>query len=604
MKLRNRLIAGFSAVLLLALAGLAMAALAVREVAVTIDTMVEQDFSGVDVASRLRVLTGTMLVEGSRRLGESDSALDRLAKAARGEGAALVTEARALAGSPEERAIVASTEQQLTALLRELETAAADSDRGAGIPLPVIAAFEDLRSATLDLYNYNMHEMRARGQNVRAGARSVVFALALLAAFTVIAGVLASLRLARRLSAPLERLAGAATALARGRFEVSVPASGVYEADLLAQRFNEMAHAIGRFHAINLDKILAEQQRLDRVISNIDDGLVIFDETGRIERLNPVAARQLGLDPEEALGRRLGQVVALPELAARVDTLLRNPAAALGAGSDLQLGTGEGARTLAYSLTPFSDATKVGLVLVLRDVTEERLFERLRNEFVLRASHELRTPVTSVRMALGLLERTLPIAEGSRERDLLDTVGIEMNRLLQLIENLLDLSRLYARTRALERSEVTATALVNSALQRFQQPAREKNVSLVLDCSGELPVLSVDRALIDRVFDNLLGNALRHTPPGGTVRLACQVNERQVAITVGDSGEGIPEAQLARVFEPFVQVGGKTGGAGLGLAMCREIAEQHDGSIDVESTPGQGARFTVVLPVAAAALSR
>jgi NtrC-family two-component system sensor histidine kinase KinB len=129
-------------------------------------------------------------------------------------------------------------------------------------------------------------------------------------------------------------------------------------------------------------------------------------------------------------------------------------------------------------------------------------------------------------------------------------------------------------------------------------------VSLVLECSGDLPVLSVDRALIDRVFDNLLGNALRHTPPAGTVRLACKVGPRHVAITVGDSGEGIPEAQLARVFEPFVQVGGKTGGAGLGLAMCREIVEQHEGSIDVESTPGQGARFTVVLPVAEAAPSR
>jgi len=596
MRLRNRLIAGFSAVLLLALAGLAMAALAVREVALTTDRMVEQDFSGVDVSSKLRVLMSAMLMEGSRRLGEPDVSLGRLAVAVRGEGAALIAEARRLSRSPEERVIVTQAEEGLERLLQALEQASADPRRGAGIPAPVIAAFEDLRSATLDLYNYNMREMRNRGQNVRTGARSVVFALALLAAFTVIVGVLASLRLARRLSAPLERLASAATDLARGRFDVSVPASGVYEADLLAQRFNEMAHAIGRFHAINLDKILAEQQRLDRVISNIDDGLVIFDETGRIERLNPVAARQLALDPEEALGRRLEQVVALPQLGERVDTLLRRPAATLPPATDLHVGSGDNARTLAYSLTPFSDAAKVGLVLVLRDVTEERLFERLRNEFVLRASHELRTPVTSVRMALGLLDRTLPLAAGSRERDLLDTVGSEMNRLMQLIENLLDLSRLYARTRVLERSEVGAVELLRRAIQRFELEARERELRLTLDCPESLPVLSIDHALIERVLDNLLSNALRHTPAGGEVRLACTQLDGQVAITVSDSGEGIPESQLGRVFEPFVQVGGKTGGAGLGLAMSREIVEQHEGRIDVESTPGRGARFTVVLP--------
>src|SRR5690606_21937720 len=132
--------------------------------------------------------------------------------------------------------------------------------------------------------------------------------------------------------------------------------------------------------------------------------------------------------------------------------------------------------TLSCALTPFSDGSKAGVVLVVRDVTEERLFERLRSEFVLRASHELRTPVTSVRMALGLLERSMSPPEGSRERELLDTVASDMNRLLQLIENLLDLSRLYARTRALERSEVAADALLRRALERFAEQARQREV--------------------------------------------------------------------------------------------------------------------------------
>jgi len=596
MKLRSRLIAGFGAVLLLALAGLGMAALTVRELALTTDRMVGQDFSGVDVSSRLRVLMSALMMEGARRTGQPGRPLARLAQAGRSEGAALVAEARALAKGPEEHAIVDRAEQGLAALLAALEQADGGPP-GAGIPEPVLLASEELRAATLDLYAFNMREMRERGEQVQGGARSVVLALSLLAAFMVLFGVLASLRLARRLAAPLERLSAAATELSRGRFDVSVPATGLHEGDALAERFNEMAHAIGRFHAMNLDKIVAEQQRLDRVLANIADGLVIFDEAGRIERLNPVAAQLLALDPEEALGRRLAQVTELPALAPRVDALLTRHGAP--GERELRIDGGEAGRTLACSLTPFSDGNKAGVVLVVRDVTEERLFERLRSEFVLRASHELRTPVTGLRMALGLLERSLEVPPGSRERELLDTVASDLNRLLTLIENLLDLSRLYARTRALERSDVAAEALLRRAMDRFAGQARERGIALELDCAGPLPTLAVDCGLLDRVLDNLLGNALRNTPQGGAVRLSCRTAPGELAIEVSDSGQGIPGVRLARVFEPFVQVGGKTGGAGLGLAMCREIVEQHEGRIDVASEPGQGSRFTVVLPVRA-----
>lgn len=346
-----------------------------------------------------------------------------------------------------------------------------------------------------------------------------------------------------------------------------------------------------------IDRIVAEQQRLDRVLANIDDGLVIFDEGGRIERLNPAAAGRLALDPEEALGRRLEQVAELPQLACRVDALLSHPASAEGA-LELRLGTGPSAHTLECALTPFSDGRSAGVVLVVRDITEERLFERLRGEFVLRASHELRTPVTSLRMALGLLEQSLAAPPGSRERELLDAVAGDMDRLLQLIENLLDLSRLYARTRALDCQPVAATELLQQAVARFADQARRQGVRLGLDCAASLPSLCVDRGLLDRVLDNLLGNALRNTPPEGAVTLSCRPgpDPGRLAIEVSDSGPGIPDLNATRVFEPFVQVGGRTGGAGLGLAMCREIVEQHEGRINVRSRPGHGSRFTVELP--------
>jgi len=219
------------------------------------------------------------------------------------------------------------------------------------------------------------------------------------------------------------------------------------------------------------------------------------------------------------------------------------------------------------------------------------------NEFVLRASHELRTPVTGMQMAFSLLRERLKFPEGSRESDLLVTVHEEMQRLVRLINDLLNFSRYQSGQQKLELVQCDIAELLEGARQRFLTPAAEQDITLTLEVQAPLPSMLLDRQQIDRVLDNLLSNALRHTPKGGEVRLLARHHGERIILSVEDNGEGIPYSQQARIFEPFVQIGRRRGGAGLGLALCKEIAQLHGGRIGVHSRIGHGTIFYVALPI-------
>jgi NtrC-family two-component system sensor histidine kinase KinB len=607
MRLRTWLILGYSAVLALASLGLGLGLVTVLSLSATSARMVEENFNAVDVASRLRRLMSAQQLVLATRLSERDAGVRQMMPPFARELRALLDEARALGPSePAERDAIARATDAVDELEAAVDEAAqrlaADPVDATALAPPITprltAAFERLRAATLDYSAHHHARMVERGMRIRTQTERLAIALILLGGFTVLVGVLVSLRLAARLSAPMERLALAATRVARGDFEVRVGRTGLVEADLVAQRFDDMTAALARFHAMNLDRIVAESRRLDQVVAHIDEGLVIFDEHGRIERANPIACEQLGLDGEHAIGRRLGDVVDLPQLAQAVTTALDAPGRALRrAPQELQLGDGDAARTLAWSLLPFSDAARLGLILALRDVTDARQFERMRTDFVLRASHELRTPITGMRMAFGLLEHKLAFAPDSREAELVQTLRDEMQRLVHLVNGLLDLSRLYASTYAIERQPARVDEWLERARQRFAPLVEAARLELVLDLAPELPSPPLDLGALDRVLDNLVGNAIRHTPAGGTITLGAGVAGRYVEVWVRDSGEGIAHADRARVFEPFVQVGHRVGGVGLGLAMCREIVRQHGGTIRLDSAPGRGSCFTASLPI-------
>jgi NtrC-family two-component system sensor histidine kinase KinB len=402
--------------------------------------------------------------------------------------------------------------------------------------------------------------------------------------------------IARRVGQPIDALARAADQIGRGDFDVSLPQTPVLELASLSHRFVLMAQSLRQFQSSNVDALLAEQRRLQAVLDSIDDGLLIFGRNGLLEHFNPIAQRQLGWK-HQPLGQGPGRALEHDALDEQLQVVLqgRNLEHRL---DDLQVRMDGETRLLSYSLTPVcrSEGDILGAVMVLRDVTEQRAFERIRNEFILRASHELRTPITGMHMAFCLLREHGKFPDDSREADLVRTVDEEMERLVQLIEDLLNFSRYQNGMHKLELAPCAIPGLLEAARQRNAHKGHA-NILVALQPAEVLPHVLLDRVQINRVLDHLIENALRHSPEHGEVRLQATCRNDCLQLSVIDAGEGIAYGQQARLFEPFVQIGRKKGGAGLGLALCKEIVRLHSGRISVESQPGQGTCFHVALPL-------
>ncbi len=591
MKLRTRLFLSISALMTVALLGLLLGLVSVMQMAKSQETLIRYNFITLDLGLKLRQNLGDQLIMLLKD-NPDKAALKQIQDQFQDlldQGIDHDQQANTRGGFEKARL---NYEQFLDALERSKGTANALSEGTA-----VASAFDTLRNGLLDAHRQALDNISEAESASRTRALWVAALLGLVGLAVLAIGFVTAHGIARRFGAPIEALAKAADNIGQGNFEVTLPISSAAEMNQLTRRFGIMAEALRQHQVTNVDELLAGQQRLQAVLDSIDDGLLMIDRQGRLEHLNPVAQRQLGRE-DGRLGQGLGEALQRPELDEQLYLVLRGGTLER-APEDLSIEIDGETRLLTYSLTPVSHTKGhiLGAVMVLHDVTEQRAFERVRSEFVLRASHELRTPVTGMHMAFGLLQERVHFPAESRETDLLKTVNEEMQRLMQLINDLLNFSRYQNGLQKLTLAPCDVSELLHAARQRFAEAASEQDVMVLLEMQDPLPRLQADKAQLDRVLDNLLDNALRHTPQSGLIRLQARRHGERLIISVEDNGEGIAYGQQARIFEPFVQVGRKKGGAGLGLALCKEIVQLHGGRMGVYSRPGQGTQFYMALPL-------
>ncbi|SFS25921.1 KinB sensor domain-containing domain [Pseudomonas sp. NFACC42-2] len=591
MKLRTRLFLSISALITVALLGLILGLVSVMQMAKTQESLIRSNFVTLDLGLKLRQSLGDQLIMMLEHRPDPQAL-----QSSKQHYFDLLDQGIA----HEQRDGHNHGFSQARAQYQDLLDAFEQSQQASpppGSKEKLTETFNVLRNGLIAEHKQALENISASEHKSRARALLIAGLLGLVGLAVLIIGFVTAHGIARRFGGPIEALAKAADKIGQGDFEVTLPISSAAEMNLLTRRFGLMAEAVREHQATNVDELLAGQQRLQAVLDSIDDGLLMIDRQGRLEHLNPVAQRQLGWD-EERLGQGLGEALVRPELDEQLQLVLRGGNLER-APEDLEVEVEGELRLLTYSLTPVSHTQGhiLGAVMVLHDVTEQRAFERVRSEFVLRASHELRTPVTGMHMAFGLFRERAKFPPESREADLLDTVNEEMQRLMQLINDLLNFSRYQNGLQKLTLGPCDVTDLLEHARARFAEPANAQHIELLVEVQSDLPRLYADQAQLERVLDNLLGNALRHTADGGQIRLQARRHGERVIISVEDNGEGIAYGQQGRIFEPFVQVGRKKGGAGLGLALCKEIVQLHGGRMGVYSRPGQGTQFYMALPL-------
>ncbi len=402
-------------------------------------------------------------------------------------------------------------------------------------------------------------------------------------------------RLAAALLRPIQALTASAVAVGEGDLDRVVPEFSHDELGQLAHAFNTMAAKLRAYREATLAKVLRTQRTMEATLTSAPDPVFVVARDGAPEIRNP-AAEQLGLAAfPPALAEPLARVLATGEHYLPSD---------YGRAVTLRVAREDRhylPRILAIgdTLTEFK-----GAAVILQDVTKFRLLDDAKTNLVGTVSHELKTPLTSLRLAVYLLLEQKLAGLTATQRDLLETARDDADRLLRILDNLLDLARFGAGAAALDCREIAIPALLDEIAREAGVFTSVAGQTLAVQVAPALArtKLSADLARLRHVFMNLLTNASKYSPRGGTITLSASATaENFVRFAVQDEGPGIPAESLGRVFDRFYRAPHQEkSGAGLGLAIAREIVVAHGGSIACTSEPGRGAEFHFLLPVAPA----
>ncbi|MFN2617488.1 MAG: ATP-binding protein [Thermoleophilaceae bacterium] len=396
---------------------------------------------------------------------------------------------------------------------------------------------------------------------------SVAGGLALAAALLLIGALIASIR------RPLEDLVGATRRLAAGELGQRVRPAGPEEITDLGQAFNTMADQLGTAR----DRIEQEREKLATTIESLGDALVVTDPQGVVTEVNPRAEQVV---PQLPPGSRAdGPESPLPPLEqALTGEVMRE----------------EDERTLSITAAQLGEDASQGIVWTVRDISERARLERVKSDFVATASHELRSPLTSIKGFVELLARSGNLSD--RDREFVDVILRSTDRLVDLVNDLLDVTRLEAGKMEVHSRLFHLGEVVREVSTLMRPRLEDKGQRLDVQVPPLLPRVLADPARVRQIVINLLSNAHQYTDEGGRLSVSVREDRDMLALVVADTGRGMSEEELAHAFDRFVRRDDGMGGTGLGLAISRSLVELQNGSIEARSEPGSGSTFTVRLP--------
>jgi PAS domain S-box-containing protein len=502
---------------------------------------------------------------------------------------------------PQEDQVVAALDQAWQAY-RKSHAAAVDPATGAADRAQAYRQVERLsanvRKSAQDVMAINLRNMVVEDGQIRrsaARARTIMYALT---GMGVLLAVLFIMVLGRSMLQPLLSLTKSAREIERGNLDLVVQVRSKDEVGQLAEAFNSMAARLREFRRTDRAKLVRTQRTTQLSVNSLPDGIAIIGPDEKIELANDAAQQLFGLRPEMSLAS--ANTAALADLY-RKAVLERRTIQAKGYDSAIQIFNGQ-ERFFLPTAVPIIDEDRnlAGVTLVLADVTNLRKLDEMKSGLLSVVSHELKTPLTSIRMATHLLLEEKVGTLNEKQQELLIAAREDADRLYQIIENLLDMGRIESGRGLIDMRRMRPPALISESLNDVSAGYRDKGVTLESDVADTAGEVMADPDRIRHVFSNLLNNALAHTPAGGRVRVTAQADGSMVRFNVSDTGEGIPAEHLPRIFERFYRVSGQNGtttpGAGLGLAIAKDIVEAHGGTISVQSRPGEGSTFSFTLP--------
>ena len=436
---------------------------------------------------------------------------------------------------------------------------------------------------------------------------------------------------AQRITTPILKVAEAARSIGQGEFDSEIVVDSDDEVGTLTKEFNEMRRNL----KIAVDQLTQEERKLTTIVDNLGEGLIVVEPTGHVLYVNPVAERLLNLGDTSGFGNYIALDTEAGEIrwtkasedtenertetktadmkilsaSQRETTQHRTMIAEINVNGELPDSNNHRVLRIIASHFPDESNNVAGTVYVFDDITNEHEIEQMKSEFVSLVSHELRTPLTSIKGFISLILDGKTGAINQKQQESLGRALRQSERLAELINDLLDISRIEAGRIEMKREQLQIDAIAERRIEELRPQADEKAISLLLKTPSILPAMIGDADRIGQVFINLIGNAIKYTPDNGNVTVKISQSSQNgnperdgFHVEVVDTGPGIPAEERERVFDKFRQLGSvqtrQQGGSGLGLSIAAGIVEAHGGKLWVDTGDnGQGSNFQFFIPI-------
>ncbi len=451
--------------------------------------------------------------------------------------------------------------------------------------------YREIRQAIQRINNINQNAILRKNDTAQSTASTAIFWLTIIFSILTIIAFTLTVNFPEVISTPIKALAQGIKEIANKNYSNRIHLKQDDEFGDLANAFNTMAEKLDEYEHSNLAKITFEKRRIETIINQMKDGIIGLDEKKHILFLNAVSEKMLGLKEQEIIGQYAADVALKNDLMRRL--LQHDDHAELKIYAD-----NKESYFNKDVLKVSNDEQLIGEVIVLRNITPFHELNEAKTNFIATVSHELKTPISSIKMSLQLLENKQTGSINDDQQQLIESIKDDSNRLLKITGELLNMAQVETGNIQLSLQPCSPYDILKYALEAVKVQAEQKKITININAIAGLPDVKADKEKSAWVLINLLTNAIRYSPEESIITIEISKHDETVLFAVKDTGKGIEKKYITKIFDRYFQVPGSSKtGTGLGLAIGKEFIEAQGGHIGVESELGSGSRFYFTLLV-------